>query len=178
MRYADGPGAQREIRIAGDPARVWETVADVEAMAGWSPELVRVEWRDGATGPAVGASYVGHNEHPVIGSWRTIAHFTAYEPGSALTWCVLDLDGRYGEATQDPDRRMATWSFALLPDPGGVLLRQSVTVGPGPCGLTGYIESAPEQEEAIIAFRLDELGKGMEATLGGIKEAVEQGRRG
>ncbi|GGY98915.1 SRPBCC family protein [Streptomyces nitrosporeus] len=174
MRYADGPALHREVRIAADAARVWETVADIEAMAKWSPELARVEWRGGATGPAEGASYVGHNEHPTIGQWRTVAHFTEAVPGKTLTWCVLDADGRYGEANEDPGRSMATWSFTLTEDTDGVLLRQTVTLGPGRSGLTAYIEKAPEQEEAIIEFRFGELAKGMDATLQGIKEAAEQ----
>lgn len=53
------------------------------------------------------------------------------------------------------------------------MLRQSVTIGPGRSGLSGYIDRAPDQEEAIIAFRLDQLGQGMDATLTGIKETAE-----
>ncbi|MFB4420930.1 SRPBCC family protein [Streptomyces sp. QL37] len=177
MRYADGSSTHREIRVAAGPARVWEIVADVEAMAGWSPELLEVEWQDGATSPAAGVRYIGHNEHPLNGRWRTIAHFTEFEPGSRLTWCVLDVDGRYGESVEDPERRMATWSFTLAPDGDGTLLRQSVTIGPGRSGLNAYIDRTPEREEAIIAYRFDELGKGMDATLDGIRAAAEQ-RRG
>ncbi|MGW1315039.1 SRPBCC family protein [Streptomyces sp. NPDC002426] len=177
MRYADGPSTHREIRISAGAARVWEVLADVGAMAGWSPELVEVEWQDGATFPVAGARYIGHNEHPVNGRWRTVAHFTEAEPGRALTWCVLDIDGRYGEQAREPGDRMATWSFTLTPDGDGVVLRQSVTIGPGRSGLTAYIERTPEHEEAIIAYRIDELGKGMDATLAGIKGAAE-GRQG
>jgi hypothetical protein len=69
---------------------------------------------------------------------------------------------------------MATWSFALTPTPGGgTALRQSVTLGPAPSGLSVFIDRAPDQEEAIIAHRLGELAKGMEATLEGIKGAAE-----
>ncbi|MEU1486938.1 SRPBCC family protein [Streptomyces sp. NPDC005752] len=174
MRYADGPGTRREVRICASPERVWGVLADVEAMAGWSPELMAVEWQDGATSPAAAARYIGHNENPVNGRWRTIAHFTEFDPVRTLTWCVLDVDGRYGEPAEDPDRRMATWSFTLAPDADGVVLRQSVTIGPGPSGVNAYIERTPEKEEAIIAYRIGELGKGMDATLQGIKNAAEQ----
>ncbi|MEU1216999.1 SRPBCC family protein [Streptomyces sp. NPDC005791] len=174
MRYADGPSARREVRISAGPERVWEILADVEAMTGWSPELVKVEWLDGAVSPAVGARYIGHNEHPVNGSWRAIAHFTEYEPGRRLTWCVLDVDGRYGTRAEDVEDRMASWSFSLTPDAEGVVLRQTVTLGPGRSGLNAYIERAPENEAAIIAYRFDELGKGMDATLKGIKDAAER----
>ncbi|MEV0008706.1 SRPBCC family protein [Streptomyces sp. NPDC047973] len=175
MRYAEGPSTARRIRIAAGPERVWEILADVEAMARWSPELVRVEWQDGAGAPATGARYIGHNEHPVNGEWRTVAHFTECEPGRILAWCVLDAEGRYGEPAASTESRMATWSFTLEPEADGVLLTQTVTVGPGRSGLNAYIEKTPEHEEAIIAYRLDELGKGMEATLKGIKDTVETG---
>ena len=36
-------------------------VADLPRMGEWSPECQRVEWEDGATGPAEGARFVGHN---------------------------------------------------------------------------------------------------------------------
>ncbi|PZH17356.1 SRPBCC family protein [Streptomyces sp. NTH33] len=175
MRYADQPSTHREVHIAAEPSRVWEVVTDVEAMAGWSPELVSVEWQDGADGPAPGARYFGHNRNPVVGEWRTLSHITEATPERTLTWCVLDPDGRYGKASEDPADRMATWSFALTPAPeGGTVLRQSVTVGPGRSGLNAYIDRAPDQEEAIIDYRLNELGKGMDATLTGIKETAER----
>ncbi|MFF6999277.1 SRPBCC family protein [Streptomyces sp. NPDC008313] len=178
MRYAENPGTHREVRIAAGPARVWEIVTDVEAMAGWSPELVRVEWQDGADGPDAGARYIGHNQHPVNGEWRTVSQFTECVPGRTLTWCVLDPDGRYGDPATDPADRMATWSFALTEAPDGhTVLRQSVTIGPGRSGLSAYIDRAPDREEAIVAYRLDELGKGMTATLDGIKEAAERTER-
>ncbi|MFD3608082.1 hypothetical protein ACFWXA_08405 [Streptomyces atroolivaceus] len=84
------------------------------------------------------------------------------------------MDGRYGKPAEDPEDRMATWSFTLTPYADGVVLRQSVTVGPGRSGLNAYIERTPEAEAAIIAYRFDELGKGMDATLKGIKDAAER----
>lgn len=175
MRYTDRPSTYREVRIAADPSRVWEVVTDVEAMTRWSPELVRVEWQDGADGPTPGARYFGYNRNPIVGEWRTLSHITEAVPEHTLTWCVLDPDGRYGKASEDPADRLATWSFTLAPAPeGGTVLRQSVTIGPGRSGLSAYIDRAPDQEEAIIAYRLKEIGTGMEATLAGIKEAAER----
>lgn len=176
-RYADEPGTSREVHIAASPSQVWEIITDVEAMTAWSPELVRVEWPDEASqanSPAPGARYIGHNEHPVNGTWRTIAHFTAVDPEHTLTWAILDTDGRYGKPAEDLADRMATWTFTVAPArDSGTVLRQSMTIGPGRSGLSAYIDRAPEQEEAIIAYRLRELGKGMEATLDGIKERTE-----
>ncbi|MER5476167.1 SRPBCC family protein [Streptomyces sp. NPDC002734] len=174
MRYSDGPATEREIHIAADPARVWAVVADIEEMSKGSPELKRTEWLDGATGPAVGARYIGHNEHPIAGKGRTLAHITEFEPERRLTWAVLDVDGRFGDPAQALEKRMATWSFALTPVDGGTLLRESTVIGPGPSGVTRVIAKMPEKEEAVIAYRLREMGEGMEATLRAVKETAEK----
>ena len=36
-------------------------MADLPRMGEWSPECQRVEWEGGASGPAAGATFVGHN---------------------------------------------------------------------------------------------------------------------
>ncbi|MET8577873.1 SRPBCC family protein [Streptomyces sp. NPDC005012] len=174
MRYSDGPATEREIFIAAEPGRVWAVVGDLEEMAKGSPELRRTEWLDGATGPAPGARYVGHNEHPVVGKGRTLAHITECEPERRLTWAVLDVDGRFGDPSEEPERPMATWSFSLTPVDGGTLLRQSARIGPGPSGLTAVIARMPDKEEYVIDYRLRELGEGMEATLRTVKETAER----
>ncbi|MEU3556221.1 SRPBCC family protein [Streptomyces fragilis] len=174
MRYSDGPATEREIRIAAEPARVWAVVTDIEEMSKGSPELKRTEWLDGASGPAVGARYIGHNEHPIAGKGRTLAHITEFEPGRRLTWAVLDVDGRFGDPAEALDKRMATWSFSLTPVDGGTLLRQSTVLGPGPSGLTRVIAKMPDKEEYVVDYRLRELGEGMEATLAAVKETAEK----
>ncbi len=52
-----------EVSIAIDaPAeQIYDMVADLPRMGEWSPECAAVEWSDGASGPAVGARFVGHN---------------------------------------------------------------------------------------------------------------------
>ncbi|MEU9580409.1 SRPBCC family protein [Streptomyces chilikensis] len=174
MRYSDGPSTEREVIVAAGPARVWAVISDVEELAKGSPELMRTEWLDGATGPSLGARYLGHNEHPLAGKGRTLAHITEFEPERRLTWAVLDVDGRFGDPAEALERRMATWSFSLTPVEGGTLLRQSAVLGPGPSGLTAVIARMPDKEESVIAYRLRELGEGMDATLGAVKEAAEK----
>ncbi len=49
------------IVIDTEPGAVYELVADLSRMGEWSPECEKVEWEEGATGPAVGAKFVGHN---------------------------------------------------------------------------------------------------------------------
>src|ERR1019366_8610094 len=50
-----------QVVINASPERLYSMVADLRRMGEWSPECQQVEWEDGATGPAVGARFVGHN---------------------------------------------------------------------------------------------------------------------
>ncbi|MER6628817.1 SRPBCC family protein [Streptomyces sp. NPDC000987] len=177
MAYADMPGTQCEIFVAAAPPRVWEIVTDIEAPARWSPELQRAEWLDGAAAPALGARFAGYNRHPLVGDWRTVSQITELAPERAFAWCVLDADGRFGTATPDPAEPMATWRFALTPEAGGTLLRQTVRIGPGRSGLSAAIDRMPEKEDRLVAHRLGELRDGMHATLNGIKADAEQAQQ-
>lgn len=162
-----------DIVVDAEPERVWELVTDIELPARFSPELRRVRWLDGATGPALGARFEGHNRNEVLGEWRTESHVVEWEPPKVFAWAVLDPDGRYGGDGADPARPMATWRFELDPGDGGVLLRHGVRLGPARSGLTLAIESRPEKKDAIVRYRLADLRTGMEATLRGIKDLAE-----
>ena len=83
-RYADKPTAQVKTWIDAPPLRVWEVVSDVELMPTMSQELQSVEWLDGATGPSVGARFVGHNKHEALGEWSTTSEVIEYEPERVL----------------------------------------------------------------------------------------------
>ncbi|AXB42187.1 SRPBCC family protein [Amycolatopsis albispora] len=171
MRYADGPAEACEVTIAAGQAQVWRLAADITLPARFSPELQRVSWLDGATGPAPGAKFEGHNENAVLGRWRTIATVVECDEPSAFAWAVADPDGRFGEVTGEP---MATWRFDLEPAPGGTRLRHAVRIGPARSGLSLAIDRLPGKEEALLRHRLADLRTGMLETLRGIK-ALAQG---
>ncbi|MBZ4020343.1 SRPBCC family protein [Streptomyces purpurogeneiscleroticus] len=173
MRYADGPAAECEIRIAAAAPRVWELVSDIGLPARLSPELHRVEWLGGATAPAPGARFAGHNRHPKIGEWRTVSQIMTVTAEREFGWAVLDTGGRFGAPVEDPAQPLATWCFVLEPAPGHVLVRHSVRIGPGASGLSVVIARMPDREEQLIEARLAELRAGMEATLKGIKALAE-----
>ncbi|MFI1968738.1 polyketide cyclase [Streptomyces cinnamoneus] len=172
MRYADGPSVHEEVHIDAAPGRVWHLVTDIGLPARLSPELQRTGWLDGATAPEPGARFEGYNRHPLVGEWRTISRVVELEPERRFCWEVTDPDGRYGG---DPDEPLATWMFELKPEGDGVLLRQSVRVGPGRSGASLAIDRAPEKEEAIVEMRLGELRTGIQATLRGVREIAEAG---
>ncbi|MEV4453717.1 SRPBCC family protein [Streptomyces mirabilis] len=174
MRYAEGPRVSCDVYIEADPSRVWGLVTDIGLPARLSPELQRVEWLDGAEGPAVGACFAGCNRHRMVGEWWTVSHVVQLEEQRVFGWTVVDPDGRYGDPVQDPAKPLATWRFELEPEGTGTRLRQFARMGPGRSGVSLAIERTPEREEKIVAFRLAELRTNMEATLHGIKALAEE----
>ncbi|MEV5551223.1 SRPBCC family protein [Streptomyces sp. NPDC052309] len=173
MKYADGPTVTCEVHIRADRARVWALVTDIHVPARLSPELQRVEWIDGAAGPAVGAAFAGYNRHPLLGEWRTVSRVVELHEPRVFGWVVLDQDGRFAGSGPAPAEPMATWRFELEPDVSGTRLRQSVRVGPGRSGVSLAIDRMPDREEEVVAHRLGELRANIDASLRGMKDLAE-----
>lgn len=173
MKYLDSPSTEVATDIEAPPRSVWALVTDIELPARFSSELQRVEWLDGASGPVVGASFAGHNRHPVLGDWRTVSYVAELEAERVFGWVVVDADGIFGGEAADPDRPMARWRFVLEPQGGGTAVRISVRMGPARSGLNLAIDQRPDQEEALVQHRLRELGAGMTETLTGLKALAE-----
>ena len=162
MRYADSPTTDVELFVGAPPERVWDLVTDLNLIVDASPELVGVRWLDGATGPAVGARFVGTNFHRAVGEWET-------------TSIVIDLDRPkvFAWADTDVDHPSAIWRFTLRPRDDGTVVRQWAQLGPGPSFLNHAIDAMPDKEERIIQRRLSEFRAGMTANLARIKELSE-----
>lgn len=167
MRYRDQPTVQVEERIAADPAEVWRLVTDIEIPPRFSAELQRVEWLDGATEPAVGNRFQGHNQNAHLGEWSTVCEVTEVEPGRRWTWQVT-----HGSNV------MATWGFEVDPGREAVTVRQFARMGPDPSGLSIAIEAMPDKESRIVSRRMDEWRENMAANLRGIKALAEGSRAG
>jgi nitroreductase len=163
VRMADGPGTVVEIDVDAPIDRVWEPVCDIDLPAAYSEEFVGADWVDPATGPALGARFVGRNENTFMGQWEVPCFVDAYEEGATFGWC-----------TSDPDRPGARWRFELEPLAGATRLRFRVLLGPGPSGLTAAIEQMPDDEARVIAGRLKSLRTNMQRVVEGIKETVER----
>jgi len=176
MRYADGPHTRCEILIDTPLSRVWELVVDIELAARLSDELCRVEWLDGTTGPVLGARFLGYNRNQWLGDWRTLSQVVEVEPDRTFAWVVMDVDGRFGPATEDPASASAAWRFDLEPEADGVRLRESVRIGPGRSGLNLAIEHFGDEEKQVVG-RLDMLRESMRRTLAGIKALAEADHR-
>jgi hypothetical protein len=107
------------IVIDTTPERVYDLVAELPRMSEWSPECQRVEWLDGATGPAVGATFVGHNRGGPRGlmKWSRRGRVVVADPGREFAF-VTEEGGR--ESTQ--------WRYLFEPVDGGTLVTESYDV--------------------------------------------------
>jgi uncharacterized protein YndB with AHSA1/START domain len=163
-RYTDTPTVEVRTWIDAPPERVWALVSDISLMPDMSRELQSVAWLDGATGPAVGARFLGHSKHDALGEWSTTSYVVEYEPGRRFAWAV-----------QDPADPSAVWRFRLHAGDGGTDLSQWMQMGPGRSGLCEAIDRMPDKEQKIVFVRLRELEQNMTATLKQIKKRAEAG---
>lgn len=162
MRMTDAPSTELSIDIDASAEVVWDVITDLGTPALTSSEFRGAEWSEGCDGPAVGASFVGHNSHPAIGEWETTSYVTVADPGREFSYAV--------DNTENP---AAVWTYRIEPRDGGVRLTQRAQIGPGPNGLSPAIERMPEKEEKIVARRLGEHETNMRANLERIKELAE-----
>jgi uncharacterized membrane protein len=163
-RYTDTPTVEVRTWIDAPPERVWALVSDISLMPAMSRELQSVAWLDGATGPALGARFLGNSKHEALGEWSTTSHVVEYEPGRRFAWAV-----------QDPAEPSAVWRFRLHAGDGGTDLSQWVQMGPGRSGLCEAIDRMPDKEQKIVFVRLRELEQNMTTTLKEIKQRAEAG---
>ncbi len=136
------------IHIEADPEKVYELVSDITRMGEWSPECVKAEWVDGATGPAVGAKFKGHNRLGRFMRWSTTPEVTEVESGRLFAFRTKET----------------IWRYQLTPVKGGTELTESFET-------TSYGRAmqlmAPERK------RQPQMVEGMHQTLQRLKVAAE-----
>lgn len=166
LRYQDRPSVEVEIVIDAAPEDVFALVTDIEVPARFSSEFRGAEWIEGATGPEVGARFVGRNEHPAAGEWQTTCTVTEYDPPSVFAYEVGGMSDQPG----------TTWRFTLTPEEGGrTRLAQFMQMGPGRSFINAAIDAMPEKESRILNRRVHEHRDNMTATLAGMKRLLEGG---
>lgn len=106
--------------IAASPEAVYDAISDVTRMGDWSAECYSCEWHEGVDGPAVGATFDGHNrngEH----EWTSQGKVIEAEPGRSFAFECSMMDFHYStwgyriEPT-DTGCRVTEWSEDLRPD--------------------------------------------------------------
>ncbi len=152
------------IEIAAGPDAVYGLVSDVTRMGGWSPICKACWWADDATGPAVGAVFVGHNETPER-TWETRSRVVAADPGREFAFTVGDGWVRWGysmepagDLTGDAARTRLTesWHFTAA-------------------GIAGFHERYGADAAAQIENRTQAAHTGIPVTLAAIKRTAEGG---
>lgn len=107
------PTITRSTEIAAPADLVWSMVTDLPGMGSYSPENIGGHWVDGATGPALGARFVGTNRNGRL-QWWTRVRVVAYEPGRLFTFDVRTPFGI----------RVSRWSYQLTPTDEGCVLHE------------------------------------------------------
>jgi uncharacterized protein YndB with AHSA1/START domain len=98
--------------VEAPPERVWDLVGDPARIGAISPECHRVDWLGGATGPAPGARFKGHNRKGLM-RWSTTGTIVDYVPQREISWDV-DLLGQ----------PVARWGFRLTSESGHTRVEQ------------------------------------------------------
>lgn len=106
--------------IAASPEAVYAAISDVTRMGEWSPECVACEWHEGVDGPAVGATFDGHNRNGDK-EWTTQGKVIEAEPGRAFAFECSMMDfhfSTWGYRIEPTDTgcRVTEWSENLLPE--------------------------------------------------------------
>jgi len=147
--YPETSSASIEIDAA--PEVVWQLVADITRMGEWSPECVRAEWEQGATGPVVGAHFHGYNRAGEY-EWDAPCIVTECEPGKVFAFQV------------PPAAEVATvWRFEFAATGTGTTLTESFDAP------MINVEGAPSNFDG----RFEMLCKAIEKTIANIKAAAE-----
>lgn len=162
-RLADGPGTVVEVDIKAKAADVWAMVSNPGLSAEFSAESLGAEWAEGVEGPALGATFIGRNQHRAIGEWEVPCFVHRYVEGKEFGW-----------VTSDPENPGAQWCFEVASIAGSVRLRYSLTLGPGPSGISAAIENMPDREPDILRRRVGEHRANMQRVLDGVKERLHQ----
>src|SRR5262249_23428772 len=133
--------------VAAPAETIYDLVAEITRMGDWSPETARVEWIDGATGPAVGARFVGHNGSGPFHllKWSRRGTVRAAERGREFTF-----------ATEEGGKEGTVWSYRFEQSDDGTRVTESYTVESIP--LWARIVDVPTN-------RAKQLRDGMQQTL-------------
>ncbi len=105
--------------IEAPAERIYALVADLPRMGDWSPECRQVEWLDGSTGPAQGATFIGHNQGGPAGLMKWSRH------GRVLT---ADPGREFAFVTEEGGRESTEWRYRLEPLERGTRVTESYVV--------------------------------------------------
>src|ERR1039458_7450849 len=132
------------IVIGTTSERIYDLVSDMPRMGEWIPECQRVEWEDGATGPAEGATFVGHNKGGPAGLMKWSRR------GRVL---VADRGREFAFVTEEGGRESTEWRYNFEPVDGGTRVTESYDVKGIPAGARRGAASSPSSPGRGAASR-------------------------
>jgi dimethylaniline monooxygenase (N-oxide forming) len=141
--------------VAVEPGALYDMVSDVTRMGEWSPECYRCKWIGGASGPAVGARFIGFNRRGWV-HWVTIPKVTVADQGREFAFRVPQSD--------------AEWSYRFESDGEGTRLTETRRMLRKHSALRDRLVGL-----ALGADRDGQVREGMQQTLRRIKAAAEGG---
>ena len=108
--------------VEASPEALYDFISDVTRTPERTPDIVRCEWLDGATGPAVGAKFRGHVKRNGKGPiyWVTCTVMVS-EPGREFTF-----------GTAGKTEPLNVWSYRLEPKDDGTDVTESFTLANKP----------------------------------------------
>lgn len=145
------------ITIGASADQVWTMVSDVTRMGEWSPETQSAEWLDGASGPAVGARFRGHNRKGWT-RWSTVCEVIAAEPGRSFAFAVG------GAAKAD-----TIWRYQFEPTVSGVEVTETFELSKP----LGFFSRFVTRVTTGVKDRPADMEAGIRSTLQRLKEAAE-----
>jgi uncharacterized protein YndB with AHSA1/START domain len=93
--------------IAASPEAVYDAIADITRMGEWSTECTGGEWHEGFDGPAVGATFDGHNRNGDK-EWTSQGEIVEAERGRSFVYQCSMFDFHF-----------STWGYRIEPHGDG-----------------------------------------------------------
>jgi len=109
------PDLSESIDINASAQTIYAMVSDLPRMGEWSPENRGARWTRGASGPRVGAKFVGRNKFKKL-VWWTQGRVVTADPGCEFTFAV----------SLGPIK-IALWEYHLEPTDTGVRVTETWT---------------------------------------------------
>lgn len=103
--------------IEASPEALYAIIADVTRTPEITPDIVKVEWLDGAAGPAVGARFKAINKQGRGPNWSNKPVITTLEPGREIAW-----------ARTEPFAGTVEWRYRFTPEGTGTRVTESYEV--------------------------------------------------
>jgi hypothetical protein len=103
--------------IAASPQALYDLVSDVTRTPELSKDIVKCEWLDGVTGPAVGARFRATNSAGRGPNWHNNPVVTAADPGREFAF-----------ARTEPFAGTVAWRYRFEPEGEGTRVTESYKV--------------------------------------------------